>query len=525
MVRFKKADKSLISLLKILPTKLIITTFLFVAFFSIFLAQNHNIFNTYAWDLGIFDQVLWSTLHGRPFYYTLEPFWSQYNNFLATHFSPILVLVLPFYALYPKPETLFVVHSAIIALGVIVVYKLSYLVLKNEKYALIFSMLYLLNPLVLGQAFSSFHLEGFFMTSMMFTVYFFIKRNWWKYFFCFALTLMTIEYAAIPLIFFGITMLLMINKWGSPSWGVKFLIPFVTIVSSLLYFVLAQNTQLALGLIKVNIHQEWKILGANSIVEVPLKIIENPVAALNALSYDSLYKILYLLMIFAPVLFLPLLEPIYLLPISPWLIIALFSNYPAYYVVFTYYPAFIVPFIFLATIYGFRKITKSKNVKIANLKRLVSPAMLMTTMLFLFISVPSIEPMSRLSRVDFQHVTKLHEILGLLPNNASILAQDNIFPHVSGRFEAYTIPSPNWEGFASKATEMLNITLAKKPEYVLIDLGTDNPYSRAMGELILETLSKSEELSYGIFAERDGIYLFKFNYTGLPLISSKYITP
>ncbi|MCP8320577.1 MAG: DUF2079 domain-containing protein [archaeon] len=520
MVRFKKRwSRHSISLLKI-PPKLIIATFLFVAFFSIFLAQNHNIFNTYAWDLGIFDQVLWSTLHGRPFYYTLEPFWSQYNNFLATHFSPILVLVLPFYALYPKPETLFVVHSVIIALGAIVAYKLSQLVLKNDKHALIFSMLYLLNPLVVGQAFSSLHLEDFFMTSMMFTIYFFIKRDWWKYFFCLALTLMTIEYAAIPLIFFGITMLLMINKWGSPSWGVKFLIPLITIVSSLLYFALAQHMRLTLGLIEVNIHQEWRILGANSIVEVPLKIIENPIAALNALSYDFFYKIWYLLMIFAPVLFLPLLKPTYLLPTLPWLVIALFSNYPAYYVIFTYYPAFVAPYIFLATIYGFRKITKSKKPKIVNLKKLLSLTMLITIILFSFMTISRIEPMSRLSGANFQHVTKLHGILGLVPDNASILAQDNIFPHVSGRFEAYTIPSPIWEGFSSIATEMLNITLEKKPEYILIDLKTDNLYSRAMGELILETLSKSKELPYGIFAEHDEIYLFKFNYTGLPLISS-----
>ncbi len=520
MVRFKKAVKSFISLLKILPTGLIIAIFIFVTFFSIFLAQSHNIFNTYAWDTGIFDQVLWSTLHGRPFYYTLEPFWSQYNNFLATHFSPILVLVLPFYALYPKPETLFVLHSAIIALGAIAVYKLSQLVLKNDKYALIFSMLYLLNPLVVGQAFSSFHLEGFFMTSMMFTIYFFIKMDWWKYFFCLALTLMTIEYAAIPVLFFGVAMLLKIDRRGSSRRNAKFLIPLITVILSVLYFVLAQNMQLALGLIKVSIHQEWRILGADNIVEVPLKIIENPIAALNALSYDSFYKILYLLIIFVPVLFLPLLKPVYLLPISPWFIIALFSNYPAYYFAFTPYPAFIAPFIFLATVYGFRKIAKSKNARVANLKKLVSIAMLVTTITFLFVATPSIESMSYLSRVDSQHVIKLHEILGLVPSNSSILAQDNIFPHVSGRFDAYTIPSPIWEGFSSIATEMLNNTLAKKPEYIIIDLKTDNQYSRAIGELILETLSKSEELPYGIFAEQDGIYLFKFNYTGLPLISS-----
>jgi uncharacterized membrane protein len=513
MVIFKRWwNRRDIPLLKIPPVKLIIATFLFIAFFSIFLAQNHYIFNTYAWDLGIFNQVLWSTLHGKPFYYTLEPFWSRYNNFLATHFSPILVLVLPFYALYPKPETLFVLNSAIIALGVIVAHKLSYLLLKNEKYATIFSFLFLFNPLVIGQAFSSFHLETFFMTLMMFTIYFFAKKDWWKYFISLALTLMTIEYAAIPLIFFGIAMLLTINKWRSLSYGVKFLIPLITIILSLLYFVLVQNMQLALGLIKLNIHQEWKILGASSIIEVPLKVLENPVAALNALSYDSFYKIWYLLMIFAPLFFLPLLEPTYLLPTLPWFIISLFSNYPAYYVIFTHYPAFIAPFIFLATIYSFKKIAENKNTKVVKLKKLLPKIMLALTTVSLLVATPRLDPISYLTRADLQHVTKVYEALSLIPSNASILAQDNIFPHVSGRFEAYTIPSPTWEGFSLIAIETLNNTLAKKPEYIIIDLKADNPHSRAIGELILRTLSKLEVSSYVLLVEYDGIYLFKLNH-------------
>ncbi len=516
MVLFKERwSKHRTSLLKI-PTNLIIATFLFVAFFSIFLTLNHNIFNTYAWDVGIFNQVLWSTLNGRPFYYTMEPFWSANNNFLATHFSPILVLVLPFYALYPKPETLFVIHSAIIALGVIVAYKLSYLLLRNGRYALIFSSLYFFNPLVVGQAFSSFHLEDFFMTLMMFTIYFFVKKDWRKYFVSLALTLMTIEYAAIPLIFFGVAMLLMINRWGSSSWGVKFWIPLITIISSLLYFLAIQNIQLSLGLIQLNIHQEWRILGANSIIEVPLKVLENPVAALNALSYDSFYKTWYLLMIFAPVLFLPLLKPAYLIPISPWLIIALFSNYPAYYVIFTHYPAFVAPFIFLAAVYGYRKIAKNISAKVTKLKKLAPIVMLAITIVSLFVASPRIESVSYLARADLQHVAKVYETLNLVPRNASILAQDNIFPHVSDRFEAYTIPSPGWEGFSSISIETLNDTLAKKPEYIIIDLKADNQYSRAIGETILWTLSRFDAPPYGLLLEYDGIYLFKLGYRKLP---------
>ncbi|MEM3383750.1 MAG: DUF2079 domain-containing protein [Nitrososphaerales archaeon] len=506
MVLFKRN----IFLLKILPLELLVSIFLFVAFFSIFLAQNHYIFNTYAWDLGLFNQVLWSTLHGEPFYYTLEPFWSQYNNFLATHFAPILIIILPFYALYPKPETLLIIHSAIISLGGVAAYKLSYFLLKNKSQALIFSFLYLLNPLIVGQALSSFHLEDLFMTFMMFTIYFFVKKDYWKYFISLNLTLMTIEYAAIPLIFFGIAMLVMINKWGDFSYNVKFSIPLITIIFSLLYFILVQNIQIALGLIRLNIHQEWRILGANSIFEVPLKVLENPVLALEALSYDSFYKLWYLLMIFMPVLFLPLLKPTYLLPILPWIMISLFSNYPAYYVISSHYPAFIAPFIFLATIYGFRKIAKS--IKRAKSKKLLIIAILTITILSLLFDILRIRTIYHFTGADLQHVSNIYDILSLVPNNASVLAQDNIFPHLSSRFEAYTIPSPTWEGFSSISVEMLNNVLDKKPEYIIVDLKADNQHSRAMGELILSTLSRLEFSQYSLIVERDGIYLFRLNH-------------
>ncbi|MEM3584696.1 MAG: hypothetical protein QW193_05420, partial [Nitrososphaerales archaeon] len=71
---------------------------------------------------------------------------------------------------------------------------------------------------------------------------------------------------------------------------------------------------------------------------------------------------------------------------------------------------------------------------------------------------------------------------------------------------------PTWEGFSSIAIEMLNNVLDKKPEYIIIDLKANNPYSRAMGELILSTLSRLEFSPYSLIVERDGIYLFKLNY-------------
>jgi len=98
-------------------------------YFIVFLEYTilkHDAFRSYAWDLGIFNQSLWTTLkEGRFFYHTLELFLNQSGSFFAVHFSPVLFLMLPIYALYPKPETLLTLQTIILALGAFPLYLLA----------------------------------------------------------------------------------------------------------------------------------------------------------------------------------------------------------------------------------------------------------------------------------------------------------------------------------------------------------------------------------------------------------------
>ena len=53
--------------------------------FSYFTIQKYAAFNTYAWDLGIFDQSLWTTVHsGKLFFSTVEQFLSPSGAFLRS---------------------------------------------------------------------------------------------------------------------------------------------------------------------------------------------------------------------------------------------------------------------------------------------------------------------------------------------------------------------------------------------------------------------------------------------------------
>ncbi|MEX2752111.1 MAG: DUF2079 domain-containing protein, partial [Candidatus Freyarchaeota archaeon] len=75
--------------------------------FSYFTVLKYYTFDTFAGDLGIFEQSLWSTLQYGFFLYNTP----ELGVHFKTHFDPILLLFLPFYSVYPSPLTLLVLQS------------------------------------------------------------------------------------------------------------------------------------------------------------------------------------------------------------------------------------------------------------------------------------------------------------------------------------------------------------------------------------------------------------------------------
>ena len=86
--------------------------------YSVLSVLRHVTYHSFGPDLGIFDQVFWNTTQGRFFESTMSLVQAQPHSYLADHFSPVYLLLLPFYALVPRPETLLVIQTLFLALGV-----------------------------------------------------------------------------------------------------------------------------------------------------------------------------------------------------------------------------------------------------------------------------------------------------------------------------------------------------------------------------------------------------------------------
>ena len=93
--------------------------------YSVLSVLRHLTYHSFGPDLGIFDQVFWNTTQGRFFESTMSLVQAQPHSYLADHFSPVYLLLMPAYALIPRPETLLVIQTLALALGAWPVYLLA----------------------------------------------------------------------------------------------------------------------------------------------------------------------------------------------------------------------------------------------------------------------------------------------------------------------------------------------------------------------------------------------------------------
>src|ERR1700704_4848405 len=112
--------------------------------YSVLSVLRHLTYHSFGPDLGIFDQVFWNTTQGRVFESTMSLAQPQPHSYFGDHFSPAYLLLLPAYALVPRPETLLVIQTLFLALGVWPLYLLTRLKLEPGFRRLIWTLVYFL---------------------------------------------------------------------------------------------------------------------------------------------------------------------------------------------------------------------------------------------------------------------------------------------------------------------------------------------------------------------------------------------
>ncbi len=180
--------------------------------YSALAVLRHESYHSFRFDLGLFDQVFWNSTQGRPFESTMSQALAVPHSLLGDHFSPLLLVLMPFYMAFPHPETLLVLQTFALALGAWPVYLLTRLRLP-PGYALAWVAVYFLFVPLAYINLYDFHEIVLSVAPLGFALYFLERgrRGW--FLFSLLVTFLVKEEMALIGVGFGLYALLGKRDW------------------------------------------------------------------------------------------------------------------------------------------------------------------------------------------------------------------------------------------------------------------------------------------------------------------------
>ena len=483
--------------------KLYLAVFAYTLIFSAFTILKNYTFLTSGLDLGVYNQAFWTTLfEGKFFYGTADlpfnPTGRFAGDFFGTHFSPVMFLLLPFYAIYPSVEILLVIQSVVLGLGAIPIYWMTRDKLSKNT-ALLVSLLYLAYPAVHYVNINDFHIEALTSTFFLFAVCYLEHEKWGRFFTFIILAMSTIEFAPIIALFVAFYGLILYSRkrFKGQRNALRYL-AFAILIAALWFI---------LGLEMKDFFNPY----TNPVPFTWSHLLSDP-ASISYYTFQNWgSKVFYVICFLGPLAFVPLLAPAPLVMALPWIGAGFISSFYGYYGIYYQYSAFVIPFVFVALIKAVERLVSNGNFSPKSVKKLFTVLFLSTIIFGLYLPVAPGTPWIYQLPVPNERTELLHGMLALIPQNASVLTDTDIFPHVSSRSNAYLyIPS----------TLLSDITI----DYVLTD--TNSSWSNwtapiLPGEKISPltfALKGLEDGEYGILGSAKGILLLKKDYTGEPAI-------
>ena len=469
--------------------------------FSVYLTQKYEFFRTGYFDFGSYVQQIWLASHGHLTSFTLG--------------RPINIITAGLYALFPRPETLLVFQSFMLAFGALPLYSLALRELGRRWYAMVFALLYLISPFLWGVNQYEYHDMAMVIPLFLFAFYFYATGNRLGYLSSLTLALFSSELVVVIGIFIGLSF--MIDYLADKN-RQKLFFALVTIAASILWAVYLELSILIPHYLFATLPPTGYTFTGSSQLLNPLTVLADP---LQSVAYAWGQKFEYLIYLIGPFLFLPLLSLRKLVPSFPWMgVIVAYSvslgkgGIGPVYQLYSNWSSFVLPFVCISAVYGLKRFSTGSKDPEADAMRLrqilvfmliITAAVGATTGAFSPVSIPvnlaggdSTVPTGVAPGAPYHGVwptpvanyTVLNTFVSMIPANVTVMTQNVIGSKLAERFPpVYIFYQP---GYKNVQTDL-----------ILIDTNVDGFCSQCM-TILLASGNYTLSASY----DEGGIYLY-----------------
>lgn len=434
-------------------------------------STRHILFQSTAFDLGIFDNGVYLISQGKNPYITFREL-----HILGDHAAFILYPLALFYIIYPTVYWLFAIQAISLSLGVLPIWYLAKLANLKESQANTVALVYLLYPLIFNVNLFDFHPEVIAIPAIFWAILASkLNKLWW---FCTAIIIILSCKAVLSftVIALGIWLLICEQK---KSYGI------IAIITGISWFIIA--TQIIIP----NFSGEeaaavgrYSFLG-DSVLEIAKNLILKPQIILSYLF--TLANLEYLLLLFVPVIWgLSWQSLTNLIPAIPTLFLNLLTDYQPQKDLVHQYSLAIVPFLILTVIASLkeRKTWFKTNRNI----------LIWSFIAFIALAKYGYFTSKYLNSLDTRQATI--EALKMIETKGNILTVAQFAPHLTHR--------PQLE-LAINGSENKHLN---QFDYIL--LNKRNPGWNSSPEIITNFINKAQENNnFQLSYQKDDIFLFK----------------
>lgn len=423
MNKFKR-----LTLLEIVVWLMVMVFAVVYAFMSV---QKHNSFQTFGWDLGVFDQGIWQWAGFKIPY-------SSFHNlpWLADHFHLILVTLAPFYWIWSDVRVLLIAQAVLVSFGALPLYYLSKRVTKNIYFTFVIILGYLLFYSLQSFIFSDFHELAFLPVTLGGLMLFWELKKTKLYWIFFVLALLVKEEIGLLLAAFGL--------WGFIHDRKRYKQAIFSIILGLGFtFSLILFIMPLIGG-KPYLHLNYGQSG-QTLTDVVITVLKNPFYIITSFT-DSDIKLSTLWTTFWPWGFLPLFFPSGLLLIFEQFA-SRFLDYgkPIRWTMLFAYSLPMATIMAWGSIYGFNNLAHALN-KVLKISKNTLGLVIPFILLILIIGSDLLlhGPINTIFKKQFylreEWMNDNLKAIKCIPNDVSVSAQNSLTPWVSQREHIEVFP-------------------------------------------------------------------------------------